>query len=219
LLGARFWGHPWNEEVGVKVDEPDHPLVAAFDGKGFRIKEEIFQFNDPYSRKKLRVLISLDTETTNMGVKWIHRKDNDFALAWVRSYGEGRMFYTALGHRTEHFSDPKILQFYLDGIQFACGDIDAPTEPSASAAARRPAARKRPVEREPEPAVGPAKDSAPSGAVVDARQEKRARELLGIARGALRQGQRTAARSFLKKVVADYPGTEAAKEAERLLKR
>jgi len=129
LLGAAYWGHPWNEEVGVKLDEPDHPLLAAFKGKDFRLAEEIFQFRDPYSRKKVRVLLSLDTETTNMNVKWIHRTDNDFALAWVRQYGKGRVFYCAFGHRTEIWWNPTILRFYLDGIQFAVGDLDAPTSP------------------------------------------------------------------------------------------
>jgi len=90
------------EKVGIKVDEPGHPLVAAFDGKRFRLHEEIFQFREPYSRESVRVLLSLDTASTNMGVKWIHRRDNDFALAWVKPHGKGRVFYTAIGHRTEH---------------------------------------------------------------------------------------------------------------------
>jgi len=129
LLGASYWGHPWNEEVGVKVEEPDHPLVAAFGGKDFRLTEEIFQFNTPYDRKKQRVLLSLDVAKTNMGVKWIERKDNDFALAWVRAQGKGRVFYTAFGHRAEIFWNPTMLRFYLDAIQFAAGDIEAPTAP------------------------------------------------------------------------------------------
>jgi type 1 glutamine amidotransferase len=129
LLGASYWGHPWNEEVGVKVDEPDHPLAAAFKGQGFRIAEEIFQFNEPYSREKLRVLLSLDVAKTNMGVQWVYRTDNDFGLAWVKCHGKGRVFYTAFGHRTELYWNPTILRFYLDGIQFATGDLDAPCEP------------------------------------------------------------------------------------------
>ena len=129
LLGASYYGHPWNEEVGVKVEEPSHPLVAAFEGKDFRLTEEIFQFNTPYDRKKQRVLLSLDVTKTNMGVKWIERKDNDFALAWVRPQGKGRVFYTAFGHRAEIFWNPAMLQFYLDAIQFAAGDLEAPTAP------------------------------------------------------------------------------------------
>lgn len=129
MLGAGYWGHPWHEEVGVKVEEPDHALLAAFGGKDFRLTEEIFQFREPYSREKLRVLLSLDTATTNMEVKWIHRKDRDFALAWVRPYGKGRVFYCAFGHRTEIYWNPAILQFYLDAIQFATGDLQGPCVP------------------------------------------------------------------------------------------
>ena len=129
LLGATYWGHPWNEEVGVKVEEPDHPLVAAFSGQSFRVAEEVFQFNEPYSREKLRVLLTLDTEHTNMGVPWVYRTDGDFALAWVQPWGQGRVFYTALGHRTELYWNPQILQFYLDGVQFAMGDLEAPFAP------------------------------------------------------------------------------------------
>jgi len=129
LLGAAYWGHPWHEKVWVRLEEPNHPLLAAFGGKDFAITEEIFQFRQPYSRKKLRVLLSLDTSRTNMNVPWIHRTDNDFALAWVRRYGQGRVFYCAFGHRTEIWWNPVILQFYLDAIQFAAGDLPAPAEP------------------------------------------------------------------------------------------
>ena len=131
LIGAAYWGHPWNEEVGIKLDEPDHPLLEAFGGRDFRLSEEIFQFRDPYARDKVRVLLSLDTDTTNMTVPWIHRQDNDFALAWVKHHGRGRVFYSAIGHKTEIWWNPQILRFYLDGIQFAMGDLDTDATPSA----------------------------------------------------------------------------------------
>jgi hypothetical protein len=133
MIGATVSGHPWNEEVGVRVEEPDHPLSAAFGGKKtFRIADEIFQFSKPYARDKLRILLSLDVKTTNMGVKWIRRTDGDFALAWVKTFGKGRVFYTAIGHRTEIYWNPAMLQFYLDGIQFATGDLKAPAAPRVS---------------------------------------------------------------------------------------
>ena len=129
LLGAAYNGHPWNEEVGIKLDEPNHPLVAAFAGKKFRLAEEIFQFKSPYSREHDRVLLSLDTDNTNMTVPWIYRQDHDFALAWVRKFEKGRVFYTAIGHRTEHYWNPSILRFYLAGVQFCTSDLVAPAEP------------------------------------------------------------------------------------------
>ena len=129
LLGAKFTGHPWNEEVGVKLDEPDHPLLKAFGGKDFRIADEIYEFGEPYLREKLRVLLSLDIKTTKMNVQWINRKDGDFAQAWVKQHGKGRVFYCGIGHRTEIWWNPTILRFYLDAIQFAAGDLDAPVAP------------------------------------------------------------------------------------------
>jgi hypothetical protein len=141
ILGGTFTGHPWNEEVGITVDEPGHPLVAAFGGKDFRLADEIYQYGDPYDRKGVRVLLCLDPQRTNMGVKWIDRQDNDFALAWVKSCCRGRVSYTSFGHRTELFWNSQILQFYLDAIQFATGDLEVPTAPRAA----------RPVKRAPGP--------------------------------------------------------------------
>jgi type 1 glutamine amidotransferase len=135
MFGAGFAGHPWNEEVGIKVQDPDHPLVAAFDGKDFRIADEIYQFSDPSDRRKpqdlskVRVLLSIDKANTNMDVQWINRNLEEFPQAWVRSYGNGRVFYTGFGHRAALYQNPTILQFYLDAIQFACGDLEAPTAP------------------------------------------------------------------------------------------
>ncbi|MHB8866891.1 MAG: ThuA domain-containing protein [Pirellulaceae bacterium] len=132
LFGATFTGHPWTEEVGVTVEEPEHPLVAAFGGKDFRITDEIYEYGPPYDRTHVRVLMSIDPARTNMGARWIHRKDNDFALTWVKAYGKGRIFNTSFGHMANLYSNPQVLQFYLDAIQFAAGDLEAPTSPRAS---------------------------------------------------------------------------------------
>ncbi len=137
MLGAKFIGHPWNEEIGVKVEEPAHPLVAAFGGRDFRIADEIYEYGTPYDRAGLRVLLSLDPARSNMGVKWIHRNDSDFALAWVKPFGQGRVFNTSFGHRTELFWDPSLLRFYLDAIQFAAGDLEASMAPRPDRPAHR----------------------------------------------------------------------------------
>lgn len=129
LFGATFTGHPWTEPVGVTVEEPEHPLVSAFGGKDFQITDEIYEYGPPYDRSKLRVLLSIDPAQTNMGVRWIQRKDNDFALAWVKPYGKGRVFVTSFGHMAQIYSNPQMLRFYLDAIQFANGDLTAPMDP------------------------------------------------------------------------------------------
>jgi type 1 glutamine amidotransferase len=128
IFGGFFSGHPWNGKVGVKVDDPDHPLCKVFGKQGFMTHDEIYQFTKIYTRDKLRVLLSLDmTKCPDRG----KRKDKDNAVAWVKSHGNGRVFYCSLGHNPRIFQDPKLLRFYLDGIQFALGDIKADTTPSA----------------------------------------------------------------------------------------
>lgn len=131
MMGGYFNGHPWHENVTIKLDEPDHPLNAAFGGESFEVVDEIYQLREPYSREQLRVLLSLDTTKTDMNKKGIHRTDGDFAVSWVRAYDKGRVFYCSLGHREEIFWNPTILRHYLDGIQFALGDLPADATPSA----------------------------------------------------------------------------------------
>ena len=132
VFGGFFCGHPWSELVGVKVDDPIHPLCKAFANKGFMVHDEIYQFARIYTRQKLRVLLSLDmTKTKDKG----KRKDKDNAVAWIKTHGKGRVFYCSLGHNAHIFRDPKLLRFYLDGIQFALGDIkNVDTTPSAKLA-------------------------------------------------------------------------------------
>ncbi|MBI2946968.1 MAG: ThuA domain-containing protein [Verrucomicrobia bacterium] len=134
MLGGGFDSHPWNstERIAVRVDEPDHPVVAAFGGCGFEVIDEGYQFKHPYNRTNLRVLLSLDTPRMDMKKPNL-RPDGDFGLCWVKRCGEGRVFYSALGHNAEEFWNPQLLRHFLDGIQFALGDLMAETRPSARA--------------------------------------------------------------------------------------
>ena len=138
MMGGYFDGHPWRsgDTVTIKAEDGDHPVARAFKGRPLTVKEEIYQIKAPYSRDMLRVLLVLDTAATDMKKSGIKRTDNDFAVAWVRSYGEGRVFYSSFGHNTPIYSTAQVLQHFLDGIQFALGDLPADTTPSA----KRPAA-------------------------------------------------------------------------------
>ena len=136
IVGARFDNHPWGagSTVVLRVEEPDHPLMAAFKEPYFIVTEEIYQVTAPYSRDNLRVLLSVDpvrTRITPEQKKNVHRQDMDFAMTWIKTYGKGRVFYCALGHQHELFWNPIVLQHNLDGIQFVLGDLKADTTPSA----------------------------------------------------------------------------------------
>lgn len=134
LIGGVFHGHPWgsNDLVAIKVDEPEHPLNKGFGKTGFWLREEIYQLKEPYSREKLRVILSLDMskpENARPADK-IKRTDSDFGISWLKTHQGGRVFYTSLGHRPDIFFVPEILQHLLDGIQYALGDLPADAVPS-----------------------------------------------------------------------------------------
>jgi hypothetical protein len=136
MIGGEFAGHPWGK-ISVKNEDPTSPINAVFGEKGFTMDEEIYTFKqvdakrpEGYSRDRLHVLLSVDMEKS--GLKDSTRKDGDYALAWIQNYGQGRVFYCALGHRQDHFYNPIVLKYYLAGIQYALGDLKADATPSAT---------------------------------------------------------------------------------------
>jgi len=135
MLGARGANHyDSDEHVFIKLDEPDHPVNQPFGGKDFEYRDEFFRVHGPYSRDRVRVLFSIDMSKTKIEALPrgnCIRQDNDYALAWVRNYGQGRVFYCTIAHNPYVFWDPKMLEFYLAATQFALGDLQAPTIPSA----------------------------------------------------------------------------------------
>jgi hypothetical protein len=144
MIGGYFSGHPYSKHV-AKIDDPASPLTAAFGGKPFPYSDEMYCFApkgktkdgkevQPYSREKVRVLLSIDVPATKeKDPKWNEkvggREDADYAISWVRSYGDGRVFYCSYGHNDFTWWNPTILKHFLDGIQFALGDLKADTTP------------------------------------------------------------------------------------------
>ncbi len=136
MIGGQFDGHPWTSggTWAIKINEPGHILNRAFGGKGFMISDEIYQLKEPYSRDKLRVLVSLDMDNkaNYEGVKSEpKREDKDNAISWIHRFGEGRVFYCSFGHNNHIFWNKMILRHYLDGFQYALGDLDADDTVSA----------------------------------------------------------------------------------------
>jgi type 1 glutamine amidotransferase len=143
MLGGRLGSHRTPEETAtLKIDDPKNPLTAAFGGKEPVWSDEFYRFTTPpYSRANVHVLLSFDTAKTDMHQKpdclICDRADNDIAVAWIRAYGKGRIFYTSIGHLPALFASPEMAKFLLSAVQFALGDLDADTTPSAKLATSR----------------------------------------------------------------------------------
>jgi type 1 glutamine amidotransferase len=135
MVGGQFDGHPWTAggTWAFKLDEPTHPLNQAFEGKNFKAGDEIYQQKSPpYTRANVRVLVSLDLSdatTANSNVAKQKRTDKDFAVSWVRPYGQGRVFYTSFAHDKRAFMDKARLTHILDGLQYTLGDLKVDDKP------------------------------------------------------------------------------------------
>jgi hypothetical protein len=126
MLGGKYAALPWMDAL-VRVEDPSHPLTSAFQGRSFRIADEIYELKEPYARDKVRVLLSVDPSEVgrDKSVRYGKplRTDGDYPLSWVKAHGKGRVFYCALGHFNETYWNPLLLRHFLDGIQFALGDM------------------------------------------------------------------------------------------------
>jgi type 1 glutamine amidotransferase len=159
MIGGIFDGHPWVQEANVDVEDPENQIVASL-APNFRAEEEFYQFRN-FSRDSVRVLLTLDPRSVNLAADGVHRTDGDFALAWVRNYGRGRVFYSAFGHFPGSFTGPPFRAMLLQALLWLTGQIDFDASPRVVTPA--PASVR---------VVGGAADAVAPGALVTISGEK-----------------------------------------------
>jgi len=125
----------------IKLDDPRSPINQAFDGTGLEHTEEYYRFHYAgptayYSRDQVHVLLSLDMEKSPAVLKpgrdgkpFFSRPDQDYAIAWIRNYGKGRIYYNSMGHMPETMMSKKIMGHVFAAIQFLVGDLPADAAP------------------------------------------------------------------------------------------
>jgi type 1 glutamine amidotransferase len=115
MIGGSFDGHPWGSgtTVTIKVHEPKHPAVSMW-GDEFQIKDEIYQYKN-WQPEKVRVLMSLDMS------KCQPKGDRHVPVSWVKQYGEGKVFYTNLGHNRETWTNKTFVKHLEGGIRWVLG--------------------------------------------------------------------------------------------------
>jgi len=129
LTGGWFDEHPWGTfEAPIMLEDPDFPATRHFP-KAFVKRDEIYQLKN-WSRDNVNVLLRLDeTKLDYRSNPRIHRADRDFAVAYARMYGKGRVFYSTLGHTNESWDDPDIQKMYFEAIRWALGMTEGSTRP------------------------------------------------------------------------------------------
>jgi len=114
LIGGYFNGHPWHQAVRIAVAAPSDPLVS-FLGTSLQIADEIYQISD-FDYEGSHVLLRLDETSVDLTQSGVHRRFYGWPLAWTRTYGRGRVFYTALGHDEAVWRDPRYQRILLNAI-------------------------------------------------------------------------------------------------------
>ncbi|MGP8271703.1 MAG: ThuA domain-containing protein [Terracidiphilus sp.] len=138
MIGGWFNDHPFNTfNAPIINEDPTFPAVRHFPA-AFVKYDEIYQAKS-WSRDKVNVLLSLDPSKLNYNNPRIHRDDHDFAVAWSKLYGNGRVFYSTLGHTEESWDDPDIKTMYFEAIKWALRMTEGSTTPHPRPAALTPA--------------------------------------------------------------------------------
>jgi type 1 glutamine amidotransferase len=115
LIGGYFDGHPWHQSVRIEVTAD---ALVSFLGRSFEIKDEIYQIRD-FDEQGSRVLLRLDEKSVDVSRDGVRQRSYGWPLAWIRSYGQGRVFYTALGHEEAVWRDERYQRLLLNAIRWS----------------------------------------------------------------------------------------------------
>lgn len=152
MLGAYFRSAIQQGHVFVlRVEDRDHPATRML-GASWPIVDEMYHYGTApwraelpdqnvdvlfgnripmgFSRDRVRVLLSIDTEATDLdGLEGVE-SGGDYPQSWVREYGQGRSFYTSIGHREDIWTnDPVFRAHVVGGIRWALGLEDGDATP------------------------------------------------------------------------------------------
>jgi uncharacterized protein len=122
LIGARFDGHPWTQELQIDVVDSDHPATSGLP-VNWQLPDEIYLFRR--LREDARVLLELDPTGLDMSRPGARTPEIGFPLAWCFNEGAGRVFYTALGHFPEAFENVDYLGHLSGALEWLLGAPDS----------------------------------------------------------------------------------------------
>ncbi len=106
LLGGRFRTHPPQLSITVEFTDREHPITRGLEG--FTVYDELYLFAD-YDPTRVHLLAQTRSFDDNGPVP----------VCWVRTQGEGRVFYLSLGHNPETLADASWKRLFQRGVTWA----------------------------------------------------------------------------------------------------
>jgi type 1 glutamine amidotransferase len=125
MCGGSFDRHPKQQEVTCNLVDPNHPLVKPFKGKPLVHVDEPYLFKDAYYDMNFHPLMEMDVSK----LKGYKDDGTKRYVAWIKKYKKGRVFFCSPSHNAQSFEKPELLQFTLNGIQYAAGDLECDDSP------------------------------------------------------------------------------------------
>jgi uncharacterized protein len=121
LIGARFIGHPMApqfQDAKIQVNKA-HALAKNLP-TDWSMSDEWYSFRTNPRTIGANVLLTLDESTYKpVGIMGQDLRMGDHPLAWTNCIGKGRMFYSAIGHRPETYSQPQHVTMLENALDWA----------------------------------------------------------------------------------------------------
>jgi uncharacterized protein len=156
FLGGEFIRHGAQQEAKNKVIDPKFPGFENVGGE-FGFMEEWYSLKD--FTPDIHVLSVIDAPS----MKGDDYKRPAYPSTWARAEGAGRVWYTAMGHREDVWTNPIFQQVLVGGVKFALGEAKADLTPNIKTAA--PEAYTNPPYVAPKPATPKAAPAVPNSTV------------------------------------------------------
>ena len=114
MVGGQFVAHPDDiVEYRVEIAEHDHPITRGI-GDFTIVSEQYYMHVDPGNR----VLATTIFET--QGAPWIN--GTRMPVMWTRRHGNGRVFYSSLGHSVEDHLVAEVRALHTRGMVWTGGE-------------------------------------------------------------------------------------------------
>ncbi|HVS15367.1 MAG TPA: ThuA domain-containing protein [Thermoanaerobaculia bacterium] len=126
MLGGEFETHGRQFEGVVRVVDDEHPVTRGAPAQLRRLDE--WYLFDHLAAGEIHVLRVLDPGDEGERQPLYDRAP--YPITWTRSYGDGRVYYDAQGHREDVWDDPEFQQSVVRALRWAAGEGPAASAPN-----------------------------------------------------------------------------------------
>jgi len=123
MVGAGFIAHGAQQKSAMQVTSPKFPGTDGL-GESFDLVDEWYALKN--FSKDLHVILAQDST----GMKGGMYQRPPFPSTWARMHGRGRVFFSAMGHREDVWTNATVQKVLLGGLAWALGDVDADLTPN-----------------------------------------------------------------------------------------